>query len=119
MSPNEQSSVCAGAAPVIEHDPGPAYAGLIDQLTPFPPGSGSLSVTDFAVPVPGAPEFDTVTENPIGSPVFTGVASATLAIDRCGASTTIVAEAFTEGWLVAAAVAVFGYAPALAAVVAL
>ena len=60
------------------------------------------------MPVPGAPEFDTVTENPIGSPVLTGVWSATLVIDRLGASTTIVADACTGGWFVADAVAVLG-----------
>ena len=80
----------------------------IDQSTPLPAGSGSLSVTDFAVPVPGAPEFDTVTVKPIWSPAFTGVASASLTIDRFGASTTIVADACTDGALVAEAVAVFG-----------
>ena len=50
-----------------------ALAGLIDQLTPAPVGSGSLRVTPVAVP---APVLDTVMVKPIGSPAFTLVASA-------------------------------------------
>src|SRR3954447_13137177 len=80
-SPNEHVSACVGTTPVIEHVPGPAYAGLIDQLTPLPAGSGSFNITAFAVPVPATPEFFTVTAKPIGSPVLTGVASATFVID--------------------------------------
>ena len=45
----------------------------IAQVTPdpVPAGSGSSSVTFYAVPVPAAFEFATVIENPIGSPAFT------------------------------------------------
>ena len=108
MSPKVQSSDWLGAAPVTAHVPAPEYAGLIDHATPVPAGSGSDKVTPSAVPVPATPEFDTVTEKPIGSPVLTGVWSATFMIDRLGASTTIVADACTGGWFVADAVAVFG-----------
>src|SRR5207302_9477808 len=69
MSPNAQFSVWLGAEPVMEQVPAPAYAGSIDQLTPSPAGSGSDNVTAVAVPVPSAPEFETVTVNPIESPV--------------------------------------------------
>src|SRR5215831_5792564 len=119
MSPKLQASVWLGAAPVMLQVPGPAYAGLIDQLTPVPPGSGSERVTALAVPVPWAAEFDTVMVKPIGSPALTEVASAVLVIDRSGAITTIVADASTSGWFEADAVAVFGYVPALPLPVAL
>jgi len=106
MSPNVQFSVWLGAAPEIEHVPEPAYAGPIDQLTPSPAGSGSVKVTPVAVP---GPELDTVTVNPIGSPVFTGDASAVLVIARSGQLTVTDAVAgSTVGWFVAAAVAELG-----------
>ena len=117
MSPNEHDNVWVGALPVIEHVPGPAYAGLIDQLTPLPAGSGSFNVTDFAVPVPEAPEFDTVIENPIGSPVFTGDASAVFVIASAGQSTVVDALACTLALFVAWALAVFWYVAQLCAVV--
>src|SRR5437667_384577 len=51
--PTAQFSVCcAGAVPLIEQVPGPAYAGLIDQLRPVPRGRGSEMVTPVAVPGP-------------------------------------------------------------------
>src|SRR5262245_6675005 len=99
MSPNEQPSVCVGAVPVIEHVPGPVYAGEIDQLMLGPPGSGSDSVTARAMPVPSASLFDTVTVKPIFSPAFTCASSAVLVIASSGFSTTIVAEASTDGAL--------------------
>src|SRR5260370_1317376 len=109
-SPNEHVSVWCGAEPVIEHVPGPAYAGAIFQLTPWPAGSGSDNVTAFAVPVPSAPEFETVTVNPIESPVFTGDASAVLVIARSGQSTVSDADAGLAGAVfVAAMVAELSY----------
>src|SRR4051794_18106260 len=86
---------------------------------PLPPGSGSDNVTPFAVPVPEAPPFDTVTEKPIVSPVFTGDASAVLVIASAGHCTVVVAFAFNVGWFDELAVAVFGYALQLANTVAL
>src|SRR5262249_22973717 len=108
MSPKLQASVWLGAAPVMLQVPGPPNAGLMDQFTPVPPGSGSDRVTALAVPVPGAAEFDTVTVNPIGSPALTGVASAVLVIDRFGHCTVVDADACTCGWFDALTVAVFG-----------
>jgi hypothetical protein len=119
MSPNEHDNVWLGAVPVIEHDPGPAYGGAIDQSTPLPPGSGSFNVTAFAVPVPAALEFDTVIEKPIGSPVFTGEASAVFVIASAGQSTVVDALACTFALFVAWALAVFSYAAQLCALVAL
>ena len=91
-------------------------AGLIDQLTPEPVGSGSFSMTERRARAAALP---TVIVKPIVEPASTGGASAVLVIVRLGASTTIVADACTEPVLVADAVAVFGYVPALATVVAL
>src|SRR5262245_32144262 len=117
MSPKLHANIWFGAAPEMSHVPGPEYPGLIDQLTPSPAGSGSERVTDRAMPVSLASLFETVTVKPIGFPASTGVASAVLVIASSGARTTIVADASTSGWLAADAVAVFGYVPALAAVV--
>ena len=50
MSPNAQPSDLASDCAVTEHVPAPEYAGLIAQSMPLPAGSGSASVTDFAVP---------------------------------------------------------------------
>src|SRR5262245_66202829 len=98
MSPKLQSSVWLGAAPVMLQVPGPAYAGLIDQLTPVPPGSGSDRVTALAVPVPWAAEFDTVMVNPIGAPALTGGASGVLGIDRSDASPGSVTGSSSVVW---------------------
>src|SRR5438046_223019 len=100
MSPRVQLKVWVGAVPLIEQPP---WAGpvLIDQLTPDPPGSGSLTVTERATPVP---RLATETVNPIGSIVFTGVASAVLAIPRFGQRTVIVAPPVASGALAAEAV---------------
>jgi hypothetical protein len=118
MLPKEQESVWLGALPVIEHVPGPAKAGLIDQLTPVPPGSGSSRVTEVAVPVPDAEAFETATVKPIVVPALTVAASAVLVIEMAGASTVTVADACTlPVSFEAAAVAVLGYVPALPAVV--
>src|SRR5437870_1623460 len=107
MSPRVQLKVWERAGAVKEQLPweGPV---LIDQLTPDPPGSGSLTVTERATPVPAAPELATETVNPIRSPALTVPASAVLVTDRAGAWTTMVAEADTLGALVAEAVAVLG-----------
>ena len=102
MSPNEQFNVWLGAEPVIEQ---PAVAGLIAQLMPVPPGSGSLKVTAFAVPGPG---LETVIVKPIALPALTEDASAVLEIARFGQFTVVDALACTLGALVAAAVAVLG-----------
>src|SRR5262249_52725095 len=73
-------------------------------------------MTVFAVP---GPAFDTVTVNPIWSPVLTGVASAVFVIDRAGQSTVVEAVAFCDEPLVVDAVAVFGYSAQLAKTVVL
>jgi hypothetical protein len=96
--------------------PGPAYAGLIDQLTPLPPGSGSLSVTPVALP---GPVFDTMTVKPIASPALTDAASAVLVICSPGHCTVTDACAWTCGLFVACALAVFGYVAQLAKAVGL
>src|SRR4051794_31327614 len=111
MSLNEQPSVSVGGLPVIEQVPGPAYAGLIDQSIPVPPGSGSLSVTALAVP---GPEFDTVIVKPIGLPALTVDESAVLLIARFGQLTVVDAFAFTLCAFVAAATAVLSYVAQLA-----
>src|SRR5439155_1036420 len=107
MSPRMQLKVWVGAVPVIEQLP---WAGpvLIDQLTPDPPGSGSLTVTERATPVAAAPELATETVNPIRSPALTVATSAVLVIDGAGGWIPMVAEADTLGALVAEAVAVLG-----------
>ena len=64
------ASTCEPAAPLTEQSPAFDWV-LTDQVTPA--GSGSLTVTPWAVP---APEFDTVTEKPTGSPALTVAASA-------------------------------------------
>jgi hypothetical protein len=64
-------------------------------------------VTPAAVPVPEADELETVTVKPIEVPVLTVAASAVFVIDRAGASTFSVADAWTEDALPAEAVAVF------------
>jgi hypothetical protein len=64
---------------------------------PEPAGSGSLSVTEVAVPVPGLEEFETVIVNPTVVPAGTGVASAVLVIDRDGMFTVTDAEADSGG----------------------
>jgi len=88
-SPKAQVSVCEGGAPVIVQLPGPAYAGLIDQETPDPPGSGSLKVPPIAVPVPDAALLLAVMVKPIGLPAFTlGASAVLLRVTRgCGGTT--------------------------------
>src|SRR2546425_215664 len=71
-----QLSVWGAVGELIEHRLGTVWL-LIDQLTPLPEpaGSGSLTVTPLAVPVP---VLLTVTVKPIGSPALTVAASAVL-----------------------------------------
>jgi hypothetical protein len=83
--PYAQASVCDGAEPVIEHVPGPLYAGLTDQDTPVPPGNGSSSDAPVAVPVPEAELLLAVTVNPIDEPPLTVAASAVFVSDKDGA----------------------------------
>jgi hypothetical protein len=119
MLPRVQFRVCV-VVPVMAQLPGPEYAGLTDQLTPDPAGSGSDSVTPVAVPVPEALEFETETVNPIGEPALTLGASADFVMLSAGARTLVTAvELIGVGMLVALAVAVLVYVPALAEVVAL
>src|SRR5579872_1633969 len=112
MSPNEQVRVWDAVGPLIEQAFGFVFDWLsIDQLTPEPlgpAGSGSDIVTPVAVPVPVAPEFDTVTVKPMFVPALTLVWSAVLVMLRFGPSTLMLAEAVTDGLLLAEAVAVFG-----------
>src|SRR6516165_3732155 len=76
-----QDNVWGGGGTAVaptEHSPALDCVS-IDQVTPEPEpaGNGSLTVTPLAVPVPA---FLTVTVKPIGSPAFTGDASAVLVI---------------------------------------
>ena len=88
--------------PAIEHVPGPAYAGLIDQAMPEPAGSVSLSVAPVSVPVPGAEPFIAVTVKPMAVPALTLAASAALVTMGAGHCTVVVAVFdVTAGWLVA------------------
>src|SRR5205823_14059359 len=75
-SPNEQLSVFE----LIEQ---PVTAGLMVQAMPDPVGSGSESVTLFAVP-PGEALLVTVMVNPIESPADTEAASAVLVMASPG-----------------------------------
>ena len=65
-----QESTCAPTAPDTVHRPAMVCV-LIDQFTPA--GSGSLTVTPCAAPIP---VFENAMVNPTGSPAFTIVASA-------------------------------------------
>ena len=85
--PIEQLRICAPAPPEMEHVPGPVYAGLMDQFTPAPPGSGSLSATLLALPVPPAVLLDTDMVKPTAEPTFTEVASAVFVAVRFGVAT--------------------------------
>src|SRR5204863_154919 len=62
----------------------PAPWSAIVQARPALVGSGSLIVTPFASP---APEFDTVSVNPIGSPALTCALSAVFTMWMAGALT--------------------------------
>ena len=103
------------AGPATIEQPASLVAVSIDQLIPPPLGSASESVTPVAVAV--ADVFFTTIRKPIWSPAFTVPASAVLVTLRLGATTVIVSEPVTGGWLSAFAVAVFGYVPALAPLV--
>jgi hypothetical protein len=81
--PKLQVSVCDPTVPVIEHMPGPAYDGLIDQESPGPAGSGSLKVAPVAIPAGGAELLPAVMVKPMGVPGRTLAASAVLLTVRC------------------------------------
>src|SRR5882724_3407061 len=91
------------AGPATIEQPESLFAASIDQLTPAPSGSESESVTPVAVAV-GDVFFTTILK-PIWSPAFTVPASAVLVTLRLGATTVIVSEPVTGGWLSAFAVA--------------
>src|SRR5262245_12495909 len=101
MSPKEQTRVWLGALPLIWQVPGPEYVGLIVQLTPEPLGSGSLSVTAVAVPVPAAELLLTVMVKPIDWPASTGLLSAVLTMPRPGHWTVVLADFLSSGWFLA------------------
>ncbi len=88
----------------MAHVPGPAYAGLIDQSTPGPPGSGSVIVAAFATPVP---PFVRSIVKPINCVVETDGASAIFPMINPGARTVVVSVADADGPFVDFAVAVF------------
>ena len=106
-------------APVMEHDPGPAYAGLMLQATPGPAGRESLMVTLVAVPVPMAALLLAVMVNPMAEPALTADASAVMVMPSDGACTSAPALALMEGALLADAVAVLEYLPVPARLVGL
>src|SRR5208282_1645484 len=66
--PNAQLSTWLPAAPLMVHDPGPVYAGVIDQFRPVPVGRGSLKEALLAVP---AELLAIVMVKPIGLPAVT------------------------------------------------
>ena len=93
-------SVCGPAtAGAIEHDPGPAYAGLMVQGNPVPAGRESLKLALVAVP---APVLLAVTVKPMAVPALTVAASAVLLAARLGHSTASVAVFDVTGGAVAA-----------------
>jgi hypothetical protein len=89
--------------PEIEHVPGPLYAGLIDQLTPVPEGSVSLSVAAVAVP---ELELLAASVKPIVEPAETVAASAVFERLSAAHATVVVAEDCSVLLLVALRVAV-------------
>src|SRR5438309_334196 len=107
MSPRLQDSSCVPTAPVMVQEPAAGWVSM-DQSTPEPPGSGSCSVTERAIPVPSALLLLTVILKPTASPTVTGDASGVLVTPSTGASTTMVALLLFDGALVAEAVAVLG-----------
>src|SRR6266852_3794286 len=103
-SAGPQLSTC-GAEPEIEHRPGIDWAS-IDQVTPGagePAGSGSVTVTPCAVPVPA---LVTAILNPIGSPAFTDAASAVLTMWMFAGWQVILASAEPDPSLVVVTLAV-------------
>src|SRR5260370_338795 len=99
-----QLSTCDGLVPVTEHRPVFDWVST-DQVTPAPDpaGSGSLTVTPFAVPVP---VLVTWTVNPIGSPAFTDALSAVLRMWIAAGWQVILASAVPPPSLAEVAVAV-------------
>jgi hypothetical protein len=80
--PKEQPRTWLPTEPVMEHVPGPLYAGLIDQFTPEPFGNGSFSATLSSIP---GPALFTVIVNPIALPALTLAASGVLVTLNCPA----------------------------------
>src|SRR5215471_13818533 len=106
-SAGPQLSVC-GAAAFTEHGNDAPDWSAIAQVTPDPEpaGSGSSTVTPCASPVP---VLETVTWNPIGSPAFTGVASAVLWMVMVAGWQVMLAEAWSLPAFVVVTVAVLLY----------
>src|SRR5438093_27524 len=77
-SPNAQVSVCGALGLLTMHA---GSAGLRNQLTPGTAGSGSLSVTFFAVAVP---PLLTLMVKPMSSPELTEALSAVFATASLG-----------------------------------
>src|SRR5262245_33880795 len=96
-----------GAAALTEHRPALDWVSM-DQVTPDPEpaGSGSLTVTPWASPVP---ELDTVTVKPIGSPAFTDTASAVLTMLTWAGRQVIFASLDPDPSLVFFTMAVFSH----------
>src|SRR4029078_12945021 len=80
----EKASVWLGAVPVIDQ---PVTGAASDQLTPEPPGGGSLIATVVAGPTP---VLRNVTTKPICEPALTVAESAVLLSVRVGGRTTVI-----------------------------
>src|SRR5207244_521762 len=106
-----------GAEPLITQMTPAGVVGVPtkDQLTPKPPGSGSLTVTPVAAP---GPALDRVMTKPTVAPRLTGLASAVLDNVRFGQLTVIVSEAVSglTAMFVPVTVTVFGRVPVVQAV---
>jgi hypothetical protein len=79
----------------------------------MPSGSGSESVTSYAVPVPAAFELETVMSKAIGSPALTGEATAVLTTVTSGHWIVTEALAWSEPSLPAVTLAVLLTTPQL------
>src|SRR6202165_2832848 len=99
-----QLKVCGGVGELIEHRPALVWLAM-DQVTPEPEpaGSGSLTVTPLAVPVPG---LLTRIVKPMVSPALTLVASAVLRVGTLGVWQVMVPGLLPPPSLVLVAVAV-------------
>src|SRR6266536_1884496 len=100
MSPKLQLSVCAPGAPLTLH---PAEA--VVQFTPPPAGSGSVSVTLLATPVP---VLLTTMVNVAVSPALIVCPSGVLSTLSAGGWQMMLPGSCTDGLLLALAVARFG-----------
>jgi hypothetical protein len=97
-----QLSVWLGAEPVIEQVAGPLWEAIV-QLTPDPPGNGSLRVVPVESP---GPALLKVMVKPIAEPALTLSASAVLVMVTVGQLTVSEAEAEPEPSLPVAKLAV-------------